>query len=672
MGFLRPVAMVKIGLLGLKEDREKVVALLHDSGVVQVEPLRKEASALLPSEPGGELQRTVSEELLRFRTLKGALPRRELPERPAYARLDDILAEARTVPVDDEVGRLKSEEDHLLSERRGLTETIELLGEHSYYADRLGLLQLERLLAFFGEATPAAYRRLRGEVEALGPSGFLPSVGPEKVRFLIAVPKEQSEALGRIAQQSGVRLIAVPALEGTISEELPRLRGERDRIDRRLAEIRARLGEIANAWYPKIAALEEALAIENRKFEAWSRMGAGSVTFALEGWVPRRSLPQVRAALSRVTGERTNLFEIPTQEEPPTLMDNPPGIRWFEFFIRFYAIPRATEFDPTWIFAIAFPIFFGLMIGDVGYASVILVISLWMIAGFPGGGKLPKSLRGFLTMIMGPRGMQMLARTLVPGCLIGIATGVIYNAWFGFQLPFYPRFFDPLAGVGKVLVLAGYIGLTMVTVGFFLGALKAYYHHHPRHVIARVGGILFAWGIAIIGLAVLHSSFSITSLSGVAGLGLVLGGIAAILIGEGGQGAMAITEIVSHILSYSRLVGILLSAVVLSYIIDLVFWGNVTNPAASLGLRIGFAILGLLILVVGQIFVLVLSVFEPGIQGARLIFVEHFSKFYEGNGRPFAPFASNRTYTRPAFRGEEPSTIIVGPGARPENPGAGS
>ena len=39
--------MVKIGLVGLKADGERVLTALHDLGVVQVEPLRKEAAALL-------------------------------------------------------------------------------------------------------------------------------------------------------------------------------------------------------------------------------------------------------------------------------------------------------------------------------------------------------------------------------------------------------------------------------------------------------------------------------------------------------------------------------------------------------------------------------------------------------------------------------------------------
>jgi V/A-type H+-transporting ATPase subunit I len=54
---------------------------------------------------------------------------------------------------------------------------------------------------------------------------------------------------------------------------------------------------------------------------------------------------------------------------------------------------------------------------------------------------------------------------------------------------------------------------------------------------------------------------------------------------------------------------------------------------------------GIIILIFGQLFNLVIAIFEPGIQGARLLYVEFFSKFYNGNGKYFRPFRSVRKYT---------------------------
>ncbi len=52
-------------------------------------------------------------------------------------------------------------------------------------------------------------------------------------------------------------------------------------------------------------------------------------------------------------------------------------------------------------------------------------------------------------------------------------------------------------------------------------------------------------------------------------------------------------------------------------------------------------------------FNIIIGVFVPGIQSARLIYVEFFSKFYHGNGRNFNPFGSARMFTQEQFTLEQ-------------------
>ena len=74
-------------------------------------------------------------------------------------------------------------------------------------------------------------------------------------------------------------------------------------------------------------------------------------------------------------------------------------------------------------------------------------------------------------------------------------------------------------------------------------------------------------------------------------------------------------------------------------------------PNSSVGLPL--IILGTMILFIGHMFNIIIGVFEPGIQGARLIYVEYFSKFYRGNGRAFKPFGSLRRFTENQFKSEQ-------------------
>jgi V/A-type H+/Na+-transporting ATPase subunit I len=655
VGVLRPVPMEKIGVVALKSDREAVVTLLHDLGVVQVEPLEKAAGALLPPEPTNEQQRRVADQLLRFRGLKEALPRPGPVPPRAFSTLDELLAECASVPIDERVGALAREEDSLRSEAATVDETIALLEKFSFYPDRLELLRLQHVLGFFGEADRKAYPAVRDELGRTADVLFLESPGETTMRFVIVADQEKAETVSRLAQQRGIVLTAAPPASGTIPEVLPRLAARKLAIAARREEIRGELATLGAEWSGRVAVLEEALAIENRKLDVLGKTGAGRSVFALEGWVPQRARAALERALARRTHDRAWTYPIPTTEMPPTLLDNPRGIRRFEFFIRFYSLPESTEWDPTFIFAFVFPILFGFMLSDWGYGLAILLISVWMLAGFPGGRRIPRMIKGFPKMIMGPATMQALAWTLVPGAAIAIGLGLITNEVFGVHLPFYTGLYDPFRSVGLLFIIAGFIGLAMVSFGFVLGALKDAFRHHRSGVYARTGGLLFAWGIAFLGLQ-LVSRLTFQPRLGVLAapwkpaavpaaewveLGLMVVGVVFLLLGEGGQGFIALTEILSHVLSYVRLVGILVSSIVIALIV------NKIGGGLLLGGNPGLALIGAVVLVGGQAFNLILGVFEPGIQGARLIFVEHFSKYYSGNGEEFHPFRSRRTYTLP-------------------------
>ena len=656
MGFLRPVLMTKVGVVGLKTDREWILSVLHDQGVIQVEPLSKPTLAIFPAEGTPDMQRQVADQLLRIRGIKSALPPTGPVVAQAFPTLDGLLAAARAIPIEGTVTALKREEDRLLTERKAVADLIDVLTRFSFYTGPLDYLHMEHLLGFFGEVPTERYAPLRAQIDAMADVVFLESPGPETVRFALAVNSDQAEAVSRLAQQRGVVLTSVPPLTGTIAERKPELEKRRGELDARLAEIRTQLADLAKVWYAPVASIEEGLTIEARKLEVYGRIGAGETVFALEGWVPLRSLPKLDAALSTATGGHTVFYKVPTTEEPPTLLDNPKWVRRFEFFIRFYALPQSDEWDPTWLFALAFPLFFGFMLSDMGYGLVILCFSLWMVAGFPGRQYVPGFLKRFLKRIMSPQAMQSLAWTLIPASLMAILFGWFSNEFFGPTVSLPGPHWDVRSNLGDLFLVAGFIGLTMVVLGFVLGALKAYYHHRPKEVTAKLAGISIAFGLTFLGLQLVSTTFKgllgpllLSTPATDVEIALLFAGIGAIFYAEGGQGMLALTEILSHILSFLRLVGILLSSVVVAILVNHIAGGLYHSGIAG-SLVIG-AIFGTLILVGGQIFNVVLAVFEPGIQGARLIFVETFSKFYTGNGRPFRPFGSRRVRTVPATIG---------------------
>ncbi|HYW82530.1 MAG TPA: V-type ATPase 116kDa subunit family protein, partial [Spirochaetia bacterium] len=364
----------------------------------------------------------------------------------------------------------------------------------------------------------------------------------------------------------------------------------------------------------------------------------------------------------------TKVFEIESEEhDRPTLLENPTRFKFFESFIRFYSVPLSNEVDPSMIFAVAFPIFFGFMLGDVGYAVLILLISIWIIRRVNHPGRktvIPGALRSFAAKILKPVQFKKLAKAMILGSFVGMVMGFVLNAYFGFAvnqylfdylntsfhagLPADGVFLDPIStrGLKTLLLYSGYVGLFMVSFGLVLGMLNAYWMHQRKHVIGKIGWFSVAWGLALFGLTLFRHGNVNPASNPIAGgyIGMAVVGVGLIIYGEGTLAVIELPSIVSHIISYTRLLGILLASFVLAFVIDTQAVGTAAAPGLVYG-GIGFAIAGVVLLAVGHVFNLVLGILEPGIQGARLLYVETFSKFLHGGGKQFAPFKGPRIYT---------------------------
>ena len=655
--------MQRVGVVGSREERQHVVSLLHDLGVVQIEPLSEEAAALLRADAEAAASKEVSEELLRIRSLLSALPKATAAGKAGFSSTKEVMGISRSVKIDAEVASLKQSEERLKSKIDELGARMALVKSLDFVNADLGVLDLESAVSFFASLPADGFTQLSKGLSSIQ-GAIVQSAGEDPVRVVAVVPKDALEKFGSIVQAANVRLERIPPMTGTASQVLASLEAERSQAESELAKVADGLRALSERYYGTLSSVEEQLHIEARIYEVINQFGFTESSFAMEGWVPKRSEPALKDAIARHGGS-TLVFDLPTDSKPPTLMETPKRLRFFESFVRFYSLPQSNEFDPTVIFAFTFPIFFGLMLGDVGYGLVILGVSLWIIkrVEHPGGKTLvPASLRKFARNIFKPTQFRKLALAMVPGSIMGIIFGFVFNAYFGFHLNQYfysylntalklnlPQtlttngaILDPISsrGLKTLLLLSGYVGLFEVSLGLVMGMVNKYWEGETRHIYGKLGWLFEAWGIVLIGLTVLHHGDINPASNPFAGgyIGLAVAGMALIAYGEGGQALIELPSIVSHILSYTRLVGILLASVALALVVDTLFLGDMSGGPA-------YAIMGVVILVMGQLFNLVLALFEPGIQGARLIYVEFFSKFYHGQGRMFVPFRGRRTYT---------------------------
>lgn len=648
---LRPRRMEKIRIIGSDTAKERIVSALQDYGVMQLEPVSGDLKEVLSPGKTDERYRKIQDALQKFRGYENALPKIHVTEKKSFQDLEGLLADAENLSkeIEPRVWVLKREEEDLDSDLKLMEKRIEIARVLAQFPYDLGILNGEHIISFLIRNTTEEEIRtsLMNEV---GDAAIVYS-GREGV--VASIPRDMESKIGRMAASMNLEIVQIPQMHGKPEDYISDLEKKLKDWQAKIAGIRSDLKEISTAHYREIVQIREQLEIEFRKAEITERLASTQSAFVMEGWIPSDLIDVLSSKLEELARGRVIVTRVKTDEMPPTMLSNPRKIRLFEFFIRFYSLPQETEFDPTLIFAMVFPVFFGLMVGDVGYGLIILLVALWLnhrLAHPPKVSHIPRKISGFVGMIMGPSALRILARALIPGSIIAIFFGMLFNQFFGFPIPYISSLL-PYTVHGPVviiylphlLVISGYIGLGMVTLGLLLGFLDEYGRREFKKASGKIGWIMIAWGVSLFGLDLLHSNITAISYLFVV---LALAGVAVIIVAEGSHGAMELPSIVSHILSYTRIVGILLASVILAYVVDSVFESSTSS--------IGIMIFGGIILVLGQVFNLAIAVFEPGIQGARLIYVEFFSKFYRGNGKPFFPFSSARKYTVKQYEFQDP------------------
>jgi V/A-type H+/Na+-transporting ATPase subunit I len=130
------------------------------------------------------------------------------------------------------------------------------------------------------------------------------------------------------------------------------------------------------------------------------------------------------------------------------------------------------------------------------------------------------------------------------------------------------------------------------------------------------------------------------------GLAILIAGVLAIA----SESALELTEfptIISHTMSYARIVAIGLSSVAIAVVVNYVSIGMLIEPSLENFSAVGvlFILMGILVFLVGHLLNAVLGMVGGALQSLRLQYVEFFTKFYKGGGEKFNPFGMIRRFT---------------------------
>jgi V/A-type H+-transporting ATPase subunit I len=639
--------MDRIRIIALREDLDQILSSIHEAGVMQLEQVERRPTEGFGEPSPPELQRRVADESFRFEGLVAALPPVPVAEQYHFDGIEDVLAKADQLAIDEDVRRLKSELEGIDVKLAKDREYVQALEKVASFAKDLSVLTGSRILSGFYAVPQDGFTQFKDEIRSISKDAIIEGyhVGDGEVTALVALPRSAEEQVKPLFEKYKALKVDLPYDLGTPAEAKQRLEAEIKSLAESKAKAEAALKEVSLRHYGLVLAIREALSIESQRHEAIGRLAQSDKAVLLEGWVPHHNLAALEKDLSKATMGRVAVVRLQGhQAEAPTLMQHGSRVRPFEFLVRFFSLPKSEEIDPTLTFSIVFPIFFGLMVGDVGYGLVILLLGFYFMG--IGSGKmsaraLPKAVRSFGRGMMSKRTVGTVGKIMIAGGVSAMFFGVLFNEYFGAALPWYSAVLNVVAQLPILLVTTIFIGLGHITLGYIFGIYLGIKTGHLRHAVGKVGWLGFMWS-GTVGLVDFFDRglFPSPILAAYGSVAALIGSAAIVAVSEGPRFAMEIPTLMSHVMSYARILGVLLASVLLASIVD-------TSLAASAGRApIAATVFVVVIALMVHLLNIVLGIFEPSIQGVRLHYVEFYTKFFEGNGTPFAPFAVRRRYTK--------------------------
>ncbi len=336
-------------------------------------------------------------------------------------------------------------------------------------------------------------------------------------------------------------------------------------------------------------------------------------------------------------------FEHAEDDKPPILLKNSRLNRPFEIITSLYGMPDPKEFDPTPFYAFFYLIFFGTCLTDAGYGVVLTILLLFIVIRFR---------HSF--------GKNKIVHVLLLGSICTIFLGAITGGWFGDLLPRLPEgswlknlgnsiiVLDPLKDTIKFMLFCIAIGVLQINVGMLVGFAKLVKNKENREAFVKMLWIFFI-NIAIVLVTEYMSPGTLPPVLLKVCIGIILAASLGIVLFSQPEGSFfariawgfynlyGCTGFLGDILSYLRLLALGLSTGIIASVVNLV--------AVMVGQvpYVGF-VLAAMVFIGGHAFNIVINALGAFVHTTRLQYVEFFTKFYDGTGRPFKPFGISPKY----------------------------
>jgi V/A-type H+/Na+-transporting ATPase subunit I len=631
-------SMKRIQVIGPKAELNRVVDLMYQAGTVHLENASEEIPmrelSLTPVKL--EAAQNIADVLSKIQAIFSTLPViANDPERQKAARdtlatksYDQIIRRAREVirELETTTRDLSARKSELTLAVTGLDRYAKVLSIIQPVEKELPTLEgFEVTILLIQKEHAGVIEIIKKEIAEITHNHFemsTTSVDEDTLATIMVFSKQHSEDVHSFIYSVNVNEVRLPKeYTGRPFFEMFALIEEQKQTNKKeIADIDRRLDSLSTIWYQELVVLKKNLEDIYAEVGAYSNFGLSDFTFVIMGWIPKKRLRAIRQSLQDTFGNRVVVRELSSTEEDmkhaPVWYDNPAWIKPFEFIMGLVALPKYGEFDPSPVLAIFFPLFFGIMVGDIGYGLVILAIGLYV-----------------RHRVEANTFFGNMARVLIISSVPTIIFGYLFGEFFG-NFGEHMGWIEPVHLLGifwnrgeaiiPMLILAIAIGVIHVFLGLTIGMRNAYITKSKKHFAERSGMMLAISGIIFL---LATAAGALPDVGMYIGAALLIIGFPLIIYGAGAFGALEVMGTVGNILSYARLMAIGMASVILAI---------VANEMAG---AFGIAIVGIIMAVLLHGLNIVLAMFSPSIHSIRLHLVEFFSKFYEGGGVAYKPFA---------------------------------
>jgi len=645
----RPKEMTRAVIVGHKSILKETIDALHDINLFHIEDFVEDESGFKISKPFKNAEE-VSKKLVKIRSIANYLGIES--KKPVVQKTDSVLRELdtklneleRAISAKTEtISQLEIELKDMDAQKREILPYLSINLDFEYYRG------YESLRVFAGT--------VKGSLEESQISSITRAYelyyDPQSKAVVLFVAKNDADKVYEVLQGLGFKELRVPERGGVPSELLRFIEQKEAEVTRRIESLKGEIESLKAKYADFILASDEVLSIESQKAELPLRIATSANAFIIDGWTPTEDYDKLVSVVNSATNGKAYVTSLEVHEEEeehaPVEYNNSKVVAPMQEIMDLYSRPKYTEIDPSSAIFITFPLIYGMILGDIGYAMILGGLALFIKKMVKSDAVKPlmniliycQLWAGLFGIIYGEfLGFSLAslhtAHGVVPGLIPGWETMILFESIGGeeFTFPIHRSHM-----VMTMIVISILVGLIHLNLGFLFGFSNIARHHGMKHAVLEKGSwIIIELGVLV---AVLGYFGGNTVLTYAGALVLVLG-VVMLTMGEGIKGPIELPSLMGNALSYARIIAVGLSSIYIAGTVNDIAFNMMWADHSKIGFA---AIAAILVFILGHGMNCVLSIIAPGLHALRLQYVEFFGKFYEGGGRKFNPFGYIRKYT---------------------------